>query len=138
VQRPRATGRHLVKGTRLVLTNSAGEVTVRSWDQDKVRIQATHGARETVDAQTILVTTNAYGARWLLPTLIPEPRILQFGVQVTYWPDPWAGRTRLRLGMRTTCFVATVIACAAAAFTRAAPLGRRRSLCLPSGSGQRP
>ncbi len=32
-----------VKGTRLVLSNNAGEVVVRSWDQDKVRIQATHG-----------------------------------------------------------------------------------------------
>jgi hypothetical protein len=34
-----------------------------------------------------LVTTNAYGARWLLPTLIHEPRILQFGAQVTFQPE---------------------------------------------------
>lgn len=46
----------VVKGTRLVLSNNAGEVVVRSWDQDKVRIQATHGARETVSAETADMT----------------------------------------------------------------------------------
>jgi len=45
-----------VKGTRLVLSNNAGEVVVRSWDQDKVRIQATHGARDTVTAETTDMT----------------------------------------------------------------------------------
>ncbi len=40
----------VTKGTRLVLTNNAGEVVVRSWDKDQVRIQATHSARESVDA----------------------------------------------------------------------------------------
>ena len=38
----------VAKGTRLVLSNQAGEVVVRSWDQDRVRIQATHSARETI------------------------------------------------------------------------------------------
>ena len=42
----------VTKGTRLVLSNKAGEVVVRSWDQDRVRIQATHGARETISAET--------------------------------------------------------------------------------------
>ena len=42
----------VTKGTRLVLSNQAGEVVVRSWDQDRVRIQATHGAREQVTAET--------------------------------------------------------------------------------------
>lgn len=42
----------VTKGTRLVLSNQAGEVIVRSWDQDKVRIQASHGSRETVSAET--------------------------------------------------------------------------------------
>lgn len=46
----------VVKGTRLVLSNNAGEVVVRSWDQDKVRIQATHGARETITAETTDMT----------------------------------------------------------------------------------
>jgi DUF4097 and DUF4098 domain-containing protein YvlB len=42
----------VTKGTRLVLSNQAGEVVVRSWDQDRVRIQATHGAREQISAET--------------------------------------------------------------------------------------
>lgn len=46
----------VVKGTRLVLSNNAGEVVVRSWDQDKVRIQATHGAREAITAETTDMT----------------------------------------------------------------------------------
>ncbi|MEZ5289205.1 MAG: DUF4097 family beta strand repeat-containing protein [Vicinamibacterales bacterium] len=40
------------KGTRLVLTNNAGEAVVRSWDRDVVKIEAAHGARDTVDIQT--------------------------------------------------------------------------------------
>jgi DUF4097 and DUF4098 domain-containing protein YvlB len=46
----------VTKGTRLVLSNNAGEVVVRSWDQDKVRIQATHGPRETISAETTDMT----------------------------------------------------------------------------------
>ncbi|MBY0496617.1 MAG: DUF4097 family beta strand repeat-containing protein [Cyanobacteria bacterium] len=42
----------VTKGTRLVLSNQAGEVVVRSWDQDRVRIQASHGVRETISAET--------------------------------------------------------------------------------------
>jgi hypothetical protein len=42
----------VTKGTRLVLSNQAGEVVVRSWDQDRVRIQANHGAREQISAET--------------------------------------------------------------------------------------
>jgi len=42
----------VAKGTRLVLNNQAGEVVVRSWDQDRVRIQASHSSRESVTAET--------------------------------------------------------------------------------------
>jgi DUF4097 and DUF4098 domain-containing protein YvlB len=42
----------VAKGTRLVLSNQAGEVVVRSWDQERVRIQASHGQRETITAET--------------------------------------------------------------------------------------
>ena len=38
----------VTKGTRLVLNNQAGEVVVRSWDQDRVRIQASHSSRESI------------------------------------------------------------------------------------------
>jgi DUF4097 and DUF4098 domain-containing protein YvlB len=42
----------VAKGTRLVLTNNAGEVIVRSWDREQVRVQASHSDREQVDIQT--------------------------------------------------------------------------------------
>jgi DUF4097 and DUF4098 domain-containing protein YvlB len=42
----------VTKGTRLVLTNNAGEVVVRSWDRDAVKVEASHSDRETVDVQT--------------------------------------------------------------------------------------
>ena len=42
----------VTKGTRLVLTNNAGEVVVRSWDRDAVKIEATHNDRDSIDVQT--------------------------------------------------------------------------------------
>lgn len=42
----------VVKGTRLLLTNNAGEVIVRTWDRSAVRVQANHSAREQIDIQT--------------------------------------------------------------------------------------
>ena len=42
----------VTKGTRLVLTNNAGEVVVGSWDRDMVKIDATHSDRESIDVQT--------------------------------------------------------------------------------------
>jgi DUF4097 and DUF4098 domain-containing protein YvlB len=42
----------VTKGTRLVLTNNAGEVSVRSWDRDAVKIEASHGERQSVQVET--------------------------------------------------------------------------------------
>ena len=50
----------VTKGTRLVLQNQAGEVIVRSWDQDRVRVQASHGSREQISAE---VTDNTLRIR---------------------------------------------------------------------------
>ena len=41
----------VTKGTRLVLSNNAGEVVVRTWDRDQVHVQATHTDRDAVDVQ---------------------------------------------------------------------------------------
>lgn len=50
---PRSSQEHPVtKGTRLVLSNNAGEVVVTSWDRDVVKVEATHSDRETVEVQT--------------------------------------------------------------------------------------
>ena len=74
----------VTKGTRLVLSNNAGEVVVRSWEQDKVRIQATHGSRETISAETIdntlrIRTQRAAGSRG------PASNLVDYQITVPRW-----------------------------------------------------
>jgi DUF4097 and DUF4098 domain-containing protein YvlB len=78
-----------VKGTRLVLSNNAGEVVVRSWDQDKVRIQATHGARDTVTAETTDMTLrirarSQRGPSGLIDYQLTVPRWMPVNLSGTY------------------------------------------------------
>jgi DUF4097 and DUF4098 domain-containing protein YvlB len=42
----------VTRGGRLTVSNDAGEVVIRSWEKDSVRVQARHGARTTIDVQT--------------------------------------------------------------------------------------
>jgi hypothetical protein len=42
----------VTRGARLAVNNDAGEVVVRSWDKDSVRVQARHSSRASVDIQT--------------------------------------------------------------------------------------
>lgn len=78
------------KGTRLVLSNNAGEVVVRSWDQDKVRIQASHGTRETVTAETTDMTLrirtqrSGRGPSGLVDYEITVPRWMAVNLSGTY------------------------------------------------------
>ena len=37
------------KGTRLDISNFAGEVVIRTWDRDAVRVEVEHSDRESVD-----------------------------------------------------------------------------------------
>ena len=82
----------VTKGTRLVLSNQAGEVVVRSWDQDQVRIQASHGARETISAETTdktlrIRTQRATGSRGpggLVDYQITVPRWMPVNLTGTY------------------------------------------------------
>jgi hypothetical protein len=82
----------VTKGTRLVLSNQAGEVVVRSWDQDRVRIQASHGARESISAETVdntlrIRTTRAAGSRGpggLVDYQITVPRWMAVNLTGTY------------------------------------------------------
>lgn len=82
----------VTKGTRLVLSNQAGEVVVRSWDQDRVRIQATHGVRESISAEitdnTLRIrTTRATGSRGpggLVDYQITVPRWMPVNLTGTY------------------------------------------------------
>jgi DUF4097 and DUF4098 domain-containing protein YvlB len=92
----------VTKGTRLVLSNNAGEVVVRSWDQDKVRIQATHSARETISAETTdntlrIRTQRAAGSRGpgssLVDYQITVPRWMPVNLSGTYLDATIEGTT---------------------------------------------
>ncbi|MDP3717349.1 MAG: DUF4097 family beta strand repeat-containing protein [Acidobacteriota bacterium] len=78
-----------VKGTRLVLSNNAGEVVVRTWDQDKVRIQATHGQRDTITAETTDLTLrvrarSTRGPSGLVDYQITVPKWMPVNLSGTY------------------------------------------------------
>ena len=42
----------VAKGSRLNVSNDAGEVVLRTWDKDSLRVQASHNSRATIDIQT--------------------------------------------------------------------------------------
>lgn len=89
------------KGTRLVLSNNAGEVVVRSWERDQVRIQATHGGRETITAETTdmtlrVRTQRATGSRspgGLVDYQITVPRWMPVNLSGTYLDASIEGTT---------------------------------------------
>ena len=88
----------VTKGTRLVLTNNAGEVVVRSWDKDQVRIQATHSARESVDAQTAdmtlrVRTRSLRGPSGLVDYQITVPKWMAVNLSGTYLDSTIEGTT---------------------------------------------
>jgi hypothetical protein len=82
----------VAKGTRLVLSNQAGEVVVRSWDQERVKIVANHGSRETVTADTsdntlrirTVRTGNSRGPGGLVDYQITVPRWMPVNLSGTY------------------------------------------------------
>ena len=91
----------VAKGTRLVLSNNAGEVVVRSWDRDQVRIQASHGTRETISAEindmTLRVRTQrAQGSRGpggLVDYQITVPRWMPVNLSGTHLDATIEGTT---------------------------------------------
>ena len=92
----------VTKGTRLVLSNQAGEVVVRSWEQDRVRIQATHGSRDTISAETTdstlrIRTQRAAGSRGPASSLvdyqITVPRWMPVNLSGTYLDATIEGTT---------------------------------------------
>ena len=91
----------VTKGTRLVLSNNAGEVVVRSWEQDRVRIQATHGSRETIQAETTDMTLRirtqrtggSRGSAGLVDYQITVPRWMPVNLSGTYLDATIEGTT---------------------------------------------
>ena len=91
----------VTKGTRLVLSNNAGEVVVRSWERDQVRIQASHGARETITAETTDMTlrirtqrtTGSRGPGGLVDYQVTVPRWMPVNLSGTYLDATIEGTT---------------------------------------------
>src|SRR5687767_14659745 len=88
----------VVKGTRLVLSNNAGEVVVRSWERDQVRVQATHSDRERIDIQTADMTLRVRGRATrgpsnLIDYQITVPRWMPVNLSGTYLEATIEGTT---------------------------------------------
>ena len=88
----------VAKGTRLVLQNNAGEVTVRTWDREQVRVQASHSGRESVDVQTADTTLRIRGRATrgpanLIDYQITVPRWMPVNLSGTYLESTIEGTT---------------------------------------------
>jgi DUF4097 and DUF4098 domain-containing protein YvlB len=88
----------VAKGTRLVLSNNAGEVIVRSWDRDQVRVQATHNERVTIDVgaadSTLRVRARAArGPAGLIDYQLTVPRWMPVNLSGTYLESTIEGTT---------------------------------------------
>jgi DUF4097 and DUF4098 domain-containing protein YvlB len=88
----------VAKGTRLVLSNNAGEVVVRSWDREQVRVQATHNERVTIDAasadNTLRVRSRTErGPAGLVDYQLTVPRWMAVNLSGTYLESTIEGTT---------------------------------------------
>jgi DUF4097 and DUF4098 domain-containing protein YvlB len=88
----------VAKGTRLVISNNAGEVVVRSWDRDQVRVQASHAERVTIDVATVDSTLrvrsrSARGPSTLVDYTITVPRWMPVNLSGTYLESTIEGTT---------------------------------------------
>src|SRR5687767_2174362 len=56
----------VARGSRLTVSNFAGEVVVRTWDRDQLRVQARHVSRAKVNVRqagnAVQVTSETHGA----------------------------------------------------------------------------
>ena len=88
----------VTKGTRLVLTNNAGEVVVRSWDRDAVKVEATHSDRESVDVQTAdqtmrIRSRSQHGPGGLIDYRLTVPRWMPVNLSGSYLEAAIEGTT---------------------------------------------
>ncbi|MEW6320590.1 MAG: DUF4097 family beta strand repeat-containing protein [Acidobacteriota bacterium] len=87
----------VARGTRLLLTNGAGEVVVRSWDRDAVRIEASHGSRDTIDVQqadmTLRVRARSQRSQALVDYRLTVPRWMPVNLTGTYLEASIEGTT---------------------------------------------
>src|SRR5215212_921481 len=78
------------KGTKLAVNNFAGDVIIKTWDKDQVRVQVDHSDRETVEIrqaeQTLYVRSRSTrgGPSRSLDYNISIPSWMSVGVNGTY------------------------------------------------------
>jgi DUF4097 and DUF4098 domain-containing protein YvlB len=81
---------NVAKGTKLAINNFAGDVIIKTWDKDAVRVQANHSDRETVDIkqaeQTLSIRSRSTrgGPSRSLDYNISVPSWMAVGVSGTY------------------------------------------------------
>lgn len=72
---------NVARGTKLSVSNFAGDVIVKTWDKDAVRVQANHSDREAVDVkqtdQTLAIRSRS--------TRGGPPRALDYSITVPTW-----------------------------------------------------
>ncbi|MBP7778929.1 MAG: DUF4097 family beta strand repeat protein [Acidobacteria bacterium] len=88
----------VAKGTRLVLSSHAGEVIVRAWDRDAVRVQARHGSRDRVDVQSAdntlrIRTRGTRGPGGVVDYTLTVPRWMPVNISGTYLAATIEGTT---------------------------------------------
>lgn len=76
----------VTKGTRLTLSNFAGEVWVRAWDRDSVRVQARHSSRTRVAVRpgNSALTVSATGAPMSVDYEVTVPVWMPIKIEGTY------------------------------------------------------
>ena len=77
------------RGTRLTVNNMAGEVNIRTWERDSLRVQATHSARTKVSIQTTpsgitLHASGSMGPAGAVDYTITAPAWMPIKVSGTY------------------------------------------------------
>ena len=77
------------KGTRLDITNFAGDINIKSWDKDAVRVEVNHSDREVVDIKPgdQVLTIRARSMRG------GPPRSLDYVISVPAWMAITVGGT---------------------------------------------
>src|SRR5919198_169286 len=71
----------VAKGTKLDVTNFAGDVNVKVWDRDSVRVQVTHSDREAIDIKQDEQTLRIRGKS----LRGGPPRSLDYAITVPGW-----------------------------------------------------
>src|SRR5436305_1899418 len=88
----------VAKGTKLDVNNFAGDVTVKVWDKDAVRVEVNNSDRETVDIKTVdqVLRIRSRSTRG------GPPRSLDYTITVPSWMAiPIADKANVALTVRT-------------------------------------